>query len=164
MSEPNTQILAYHPDHLDEIRALTLRAWDPVFPKMEKEMPAYIYNLFYPDGWQNRQIHDVEAVCRENDTEIWIAQTRGVLSGYIGLRSHIEDSMGEIYIIAVDPEYQQQGVGSALMAFAFHWMQEKGLAMAMVETGGDQGHAPSRAAYEKAGFERYPVARYFKKL
>jgi hypothetical protein len=38
------------------------------------------------------------------------------------------------------------------------------MAVAMVETGGDLGHARARAVYETAGFARLPVARYFKKL
>jgi hypothetical protein len=38
------------------------------------------------------------------------------------------------------------------------------MAMVMVETGGDPGHAAARASYEAAGFERWPVARYFKSL
>jgi hypothetical protein len=33
-----------------------------------------------------------------------------------------------------------------------------------VETGDDPGHAPARAAYERTGFERWPVARYFREL
>jgi hypothetical protein len=36
--------------------------------------------------------------------------------------------------------------------------------MVMVETGGDPGHAAAQAGYEAAGFERWPVARYFKNL
>ncbi|WP_333326866.1 hypothetical protein [Microcoleus sp. T3_A4] len=36
--------------------------------------------------------------------------------------------------------------------------------MAMVETGGDPGHERARHTYEKAGFELFPAARYFKKL
>ena len=36
--------------------------------------------------------------------------------------------------------------------------------MVMVETGGDRGHAPARATYEGLGFQRWPVARYFKDL
>jgi RimJ/RimL family protein N-acetyltransferase len=43
-------------------------------------------------------------------------------------------------------------------------MSRSGMRIAMVETGDDPGHAPSRAAYEAAGFERWPVARYFRKL
>ena len=38
------------------------------------------------------------------------------------------------------------------------------MSVAMVETGGDPGHARSRHTYEKVGFELFPVARYFKKL
>lgn len=38
------------------------------------------------------------------------------------------------------------------------------MAVAMVETGGDEGHAPPRELYEQAGFTQLPLARYFKKL
>lgn len=43
-------------------------------------------------------------------------------------------------------------------------MKQAGAELAMVETGGDRGHAPARATYEKMGFGLLPVARYFKKL
>ncbi|MET0563631.1 MAG: GNAT family N-acetyltransferase, partial [Gaiellaceae bacterium] len=36
--------------------------------------------------------------------------------------------------------------------------------IAVVETGGDPGHAPARAAYEAAGFTLLPIARYFRLL
>ncbi len=36
--------------------------------------------------------------------------------------------------------------------------------MAVVETGGDDGHAPARAVYERAGYTALPVVRYFRKL
>jgi hypothetical protein len=38
------------------------------------------------------------------------------------------------------------------------------MSIAMVETGGDPGHAPARAAYTATGFRLVPVARYFKDL
>ncbi|BAB78102.1 MULTISPECIES: GNAT family N-acetyltransferase [Nostocaceae] len=57
-----------------------------------------------------------------------------------------------------------QGVGSALINFALNWMKATGISIAMVETGGDPGHAPARCTYEKLGFGLFPVARYFKKL
>jgi hypothetical protein len=34
----------------------------------------------------------------------------------------------------------------------------------VVETGGDPGHGPARAAYEAAGFTLLPIARYFRML
>ena len=159
-----TDIVPYAPQHLEAVLEVTRAAWSPVFPLMQKDIPCYVFEAFYPEGWLKRQLADVEAICLDEETDIWVAMTDGTLSGFLGLRAHAEDSMGEIYIIAVDPAYQRRGVGAALMAFAFAWMQKRGLAMAMVETGGDRGHAPARAAYESAGFERYPVARYFRKL
>ena len=36
--------------------------------------------------------------------------------------------------------------------------------MALVETGGDPGHAAARRVYEKADYTILPVARYFKAL
>ena len=72
--------------------------------------------------------------------------------------------VGEIYILAVDPAYQRQGVATTLMQFAMGKMREAGMAIVMVETGDDPGHSSSRATYENAGFDRWPVARYFRKL
>jgi hypothetical protein len=43
-------------------------------------------------------------------------------------------------------------------------MQAAGMEIAVVETGGDPGHAPARAAYEALGFTLLPVARYFRML
>jgi len=72
--------------------------------------------------------------------------------------------MGEIYMVAVDPDFQGHGIGTALMEFALAWMKEAGMSIAMVETGGDPGHERARRTYEKVGFGLFPVARYFKKL
>jgi ribosomal protein S18 acetylase RimI-like enzyme len=82
----------------------------------------------------------------------------------VGIRMHPEDRMGEIYILAVDPDHQRRGIAVALMDHAMAQMRQAGLKMVMVETGDDPGHSASRATYESAGFERWPVARYFRKL
>ena len=72
--------------------------------------------------------------------------------------------MGEVYVLAVDPRCQRQGVGNALLEHSFERIRRAGMNMVMVETGDDRGHAPARSAYESTGFERWPVARYFKDL
>ena len=64
----------------------------------------------------------------------------------------------------LDPDYQRRGIAMALTDFAVDRMKEAGIEIAMVETGSDWGHAPARAAYEKAGFRVLPLARYFRKL
>ena len=157
-------IVPYEPVYLDDILDLSIRAWNPVFPAMKQETPDYVYKAFYPEGWKARQLADVKAVLQDEETKIWVALTEGKTSGFIGLRVHPDNSMGEVYILAVDPDYQRDGIGTRLLEFAFGWMTEQSLAMAMVETGGDRGHRPARNIYESVGFQQLPVARYFKKL
>lgn len=86
------------------------------------------------------------------------------LLGFLGFQLHPEDQMGEIHIIAVAPDRQEQGHGKRLLKFAETRIKDAGMPMVMVETVGDSGHAPARAAYEASGYQRWPVARYFKEL
>lgn len=158
------EIAPFELSHLDAVLDLSIRAWKPVFPLMAEDIQPYVYDAFYPDGWEKRQRHDIEAACRDPNIKTHVALRSSKVAGYVSLRIHDVDSMGEVYVLGVDPAFQRQGIGRALLDFAFDWFKEKGLKMAMVETGGDRGHAPSRATYEAAGFDRYPVARYFRKL
>ncbi|BAZ40259.1 GCN5-related N-acetyltransferase [Calothrix sp. NIES-4101] len=158
------QIEPYNPQHLDTVIRLSLRSWSPVFDSIQKALDTEVYKHFYPDGWRNSQQKVVEDVCAAEDTHIWVAIDTDVTVGFVAVKLDCESSMGEIYMIAVDPGFQGRGIGSALLKFALDWMKEAGMVVAMVETGADPGHAPARHTYEKAGFGLFPVARYFKKL
>ena len=158
------QIEPYNPQHLDAIIRLSLRAWTPVFDSIQNTMDDDVYQAFYPDDWRVSQQKAVEDVCAGSDTNVWVAMETGSTVGFVVIKLHSEDSMGEIYMVAVDPDFQGKGIGTALIKFALHWMKEVGISIAMVETGDDTGHAPARHTYEKVGFGLFPVARYFKKL
>ena len=73
------------------------------------------------------------------------------------------ERMGVIDMIGVDPDLQRRGISSRLTEFATEHMRSRGMDIAVVETGGDPGHAPARAAYETAG-TLLPIARYFRLL
>ncbi|MCC5635031.1 GNAT family N-acetyltransferase [Nostoc sp. CHAB 5844] len=158
------RIEPYDPCHLDAVIRLSLRAWTPVFDSIQKAMDADVYRAFYPDNWRVNQQKAVEDVCAAEDTNVWVAINAGSTVGFVAVKLHSEDSMGEIYMVAVDPDFQGQGIGSALIQFVLNWMKDTEMSIAMVETGGDPGHAPARHTYEKMGFGLFPVARYFKKL
>ncbi len=150
--------------HVEAVVRLSLRAWAPVFDSLEQAMAPYVYHAFYPSGWLVSQEKAVREVCASADMKVWVAIESGTVAGFVALRLHTADSMGEIYMIAVDPDFQRRGIALALTDFAVERMKEAGMAIAMVETGGDPGHGPARAAYEKAGFRVLPVARHFKKV
>jgi len=157
------QIEPYEAHQLDAVVDLSLRAWAPVFDSLEKVMDIEVYQHFYPD-WRVSQQKAVEDVCAARDTNVWVAMDGGSTAGFVAVKLHTEDKMGEIYMIAVDPDFQGRGIGSALTKFALDWMKDAGMSVAMVETGGDPGHAPARRTYEKLGFGLLSIARYFKKL
>ncbi|MBD2102505.1 GNAT family N-acetyltransferase [Leptolyngbya sp. FACHB-261] len=154
----------YTPHQLDAVIRLSLRAWGPVFDSIQNAMDADVYQAFYPDNWRVSQQKAVEDVCAGEDTNVWVAIDAGSTVGFVAVKLDSESSMGEIYMVAVDPDFQGQGIGSALIEFTLDWMKDAGMSVAMVETGGDPGHAPARRTYEKLGFGLLPIARYFKKL
>ncbi len=158
------QIEPYVPHHFNAVIRLSLRAWAPVFKSLQTVMNADVYQAFYPDSWRVSQQKAVENACAAEDTNVWVAIDKAVIAGFVAIKLDDESSMGEIYMIAIDPDFQGHGIGTALTEFALAWMKEAGMTIAMVETGGDPGHAPARHTYEKAGFERLPIVRYFKKL
>jgi ribosomal protein S18 acetylase RimI-like enzyme len=157
------RIQPYDSERLDAVVRLSLRAWLPVFEAIQKVMDVDVYRALLPD-WRVSQQQAVEGVCAAEDTKVWVAINAGATVGFVAVKFHAALRMGEIYMIAVDPDYQRRGIGTALTEFALDRMREAGMSVAMVETGGDPGHAPARSTYEKVGFGLLPIARYFKKL
>ena len=157
------RIEPYDPRQLDAVIRLSLRAWTPVFDSIQKAMDFDVYRELHPD-WRVSQQKAVEGVCAAADTKLWVAIDSGSTVGFVAVKLHSQTSLGEIYMLAVDPDYQCRGIGTALTEFALDWMKVAGMSVAMVETGGDPGHAPARCTYEKLGFGLLPIARYFKKL
>jgi ribosomal protein S18 acetylase RimI-like enzyme len=143
---------------------LSLRAWAPVFASLERVLGSEIFGRMHPD-WREDQRRAVEEVCRAEKGRVWIAEVDASVVGFVSVK--IFDparSMGEISMLAVDPDHQGGGIGTNLTEFAHERLEEAGMKVAMVETGGDPGHAAARRTYEKAGYTLLPIARYFKNL
>jgi ribosomal protein S18 acetylase RimI-like enzyme len=151
---------------LEEVVALSLRAWAPVFDSMRAVLGDAVYRHLYPD-WRSMQARAVEQVCRDA-AHTWVADVGGAPVGFVAVVHHgpadDEPCSGEIEMIAVDPRHQRRGVGRQLIDHALDQMRRAGLRLAVVATGGDPGHAPARAAYENAGFTALPLVRYYRAL
>lgn len=159
-----TQIRPFRSVDLEPVVALSLRAWEPVFRSLEAEMDPAVFEAFYPGrDWRPVQRKSVEATCG-NGENVWVAESDGAVVGFVALRFHEADKLGEIYMIAVDPAHQGRGIGSQLTDFSLGKLRAAGMSIAMVETGGDEGHARARRTYERAGFRVLPLARFFRKL
>ena len=157
------EIEPYDHSRLDAVVGLSLRAWAPVFESIEQAMGADIFREQHPD-WRLTQRRAIESVCSHEDFHVWIASEGVRTVGFVALKLHPDERMGEIHMIAVDPDFQRRGIAAALTRHSLAWLKEAGMTTAVVDTGGDPGHAPARRTYESAGFRLFPIARYFKKL
>jgi len=156
-------IRPFTPQDKEAVVQLSLRAWAPVFESIEQAMDPQVYRVLYPD-WRVSQRAAVESVCTDTKHDVWVAEEDELPVGFVAIALHAKDSIGEIYMIAVDPSCQRAGVGTALTEYALSWIKESGMAVAMVATGGDPGHAPARRTYERSGFRMLPLAHFYKKL
>ena len=159
-------IRALRPDDIDVVVEFSLRAWQPVFESFRQVMGAEIYRRVYPD-WKTIQAEVVESSCRAEGNRAWVAEADGRAVGFTVVVVHPinrETQSGEISMLAVDPGYQQRGIGLALVNFAVDRITELGIPLAEIGTGGDAGHAPARRVYERAGFTPVPLVRYFRTL
>jgi ribosomal protein S18 acetylase RimI-like enzyme len=148
---------------IEAVVEFSVRAWRPVFESFGGVLGPGIFRHLYPD-WVADQASAVESACRAEGNRVWVAEAGGRPVGFVAVIINDDTQTGEIYMIAVDPDHQNRGIGSDLVAFAVDRIAERGMTLAEIGTGGDPGHAPARRVYEKAGFTPLPLVRYYKAL
>jgi ribosomal protein S18 acetylase RimI-like enzyme len=160
----NLSIRPFSSDDIEDVVQLSLLAWMPVFSSFKQVLGSSIYALIYPD-WRSQQSKVVEEICKDDEKAlVWVAEVDGRVTGFIAYTLNTEEKTGEVELLAVHPDYQNSGIGTKLNDFVLEKMQESGMKLAVVATGGDSGHAPARRSYEKAGYTALPLVRYYKDL
>ncbi|MEN6369876.1 MAG: GNAT family N-acetyltransferase [Thermotogota bacterium] len=162
MSKAQVGIRPFVISDIKEIVELSFLAWDPAFESMEKVLGARIFHLIWPD-WRKSQREGIEGACKAKDKyHVLVAELDGRVVGFIAYE--LKGETGEVVLLAVHPEFQRRGIATQLNQAALDAMKAAGAKLAIAETGGEEGHAAARKAYEKAGYTGLPIVRYFKDL
>ena len=160
----NIQIRRFESSDLTDVLQITVLAWEPVFTAWEKILGPSLYPLaIYPD-WRKSQQEAVEKTCKDEKYITWVAEVDGAVVGFIVYELNQDSKTGEVMLLAVHPDDQNHGIGTELNRFVLQKFKESGMKLAVVGTGGDEGHAPARRSYEKAGYTGLPLMRYYKEL
>ena len=149
----------------EPIVELSIRAWEPIFRSVAAELGPELNGLLHGDDWREHQEREVRETLRRDGMRTWVADEDGRVVGFVS--AAVVDPrrlIGAIAMLAVDPASQRRGIGLKLTGLATEWLRESGMRVAFLDTGGDEGHAPARRVYERAGFTRFPVVQFFKTL
>ena len=149
MSRDGVEIREFTEDDLEAVVAFSLRAWEPVFDSVRAVLGDDIFLRLHPD-WREGQAQSVRSICTNDERDVFVAVIDGRPVGFVAVALdafHIFDRrQRQLSVVRVDH------------------MKGRGMDIAVVETGGDSGHAPARALYEATSFTLLPVARYFRLL
>jgi ribosomal protein S18 acetylase RimI-like enzyme len=148
----------------DRCGDIAVLAWQRVFDAWEKLLGPAVFAQHYT-GWEDRKRAEVVGLVRERPEHAIVTEVDGEIAGFLTFYLPGAEGVGEIGNNAVHPDWQGRGVGARQCRQAVELFREMGLTGATVYTGLDEGHAPARAQYRKAGFRlSTPHIRYFMEL
>ena len=150
-------------EDLPQLIDLCLQAFKPIFDSFEKVLGPEIYPIIYPD-WRRAQTQVVMDEIDNEDIIVWVGEVGDEVAGLVTQKLDQKSRIGEVHFLAVNPIFQNRGLGTALNRHVLDQLRDAGMTVAMVSTGGDISHAPARHTYEKVGFIPLPIVNYYKKL
>jgi GNAT superfamily N-acetyltransferase len=158
-------IRPFQESDLDAVVELSLRAWEPVFDSLRAVLGNAMFARLHQPDWRAVQAEAVRSSCTSEELDVFVAVVDGKPVGFATVALNaFHERMGVVDMIAVDPAFQRRGIATQLMNRSADHMRDRGMDIAVVETGGDPGHAPARAIYEASGYTTLPVVRYLKLL
>lgn len=150
---------------MDAACAIAQRAWARVHASFRAIMGGEMHDALCA-GWEADKAAQVRGHFERTPEWFYVVvDAAGTVVGFATFRVDTKKALGTITNNAIDPACQGRGIGSAMYRFVLDRFREMGLRFASVLTGLDEGHAPARRAYEKAGFDiRREDVTYYMKL
>ena len=98
----------------------------------------------------------------QNNNELWLTyeDVNPVAIGYCA-PERMSEGTWNLYLIAVHPNYQGQGIGTSLMFYIEEILAARGERILLVETSGSVSFEGTRTFYQKCGYEEEARIREF---
>ena len=151
---------------MDRAGQIARQAWVPLHDSFRRMMGVDLHSTVCAD-WEAGKEAQVRRHWETYPEWFRVVEevATGEVVGFITFRIDRERSLGTIGNNAVAPEAQGRGIGPMMYAATLDVFRGAGLRFASVGTGLDDGHAPARRAYEKAGFDiAVPKVTYYQRI
>ncbi len=159
MTEPNTdlgdgfRIRPATDRDMDRVGQIARQAWQRIHDSFEKIMGREMHAVLCAN-WEEQKEASIRGHFTRNPDWVRVVEdAAGQVVAFLTFRIDREKALGTITNNAVAPEAQGRGIGTKMYSCALDLFRKEGLKFASVGTGLDEGHAPARRAYEKAGFD-----------
>jgi ribosomal protein S18 acetylase RimI-like enzyme len=157
-------VRSYRSEDLAWLMETANKAWCGINASYRRAYGDELFVLLVPNE-HTRKGEEMRGICREHPENVFVCEENGRRAGFIHLVFDRTRRIGEIGNNAVDPECGLKGIGQQMYHFAFERFRAEGMGYATVQTGLDEGHAPARRAYERAGFDiSHSKITYYRKL
>ena len=158
----NVEIIPFSEEYAEGVANLAIEAWTPIRESYRNLLGDELYSMTF-DNWQTSKANGVLKAMRSGRG--YLAVCDGELAGFVYYIFKEGNMSGEIGGNAVSFKYRGRGIAQLMYSHVIEKMKAEGARFVTVVTGLDEGHAPARRAYEKAGFEKnLPSVCYYKRL
>ncbi|MFA5646098.1 MAG: GNAT family N-acetyltransferase [Candidatus Ratteibacteria bacterium] len=132
---------------INAITSLTVRAWKgaTVAEVMEQR-----HGLVQDRRWYAYKSAELRDFCRRHLDKVFVAEEDGRIVGYATYSISVHRKIGTVGNNAVDPDYRNRGIGSALHQKVLAQLKKEGMLFAFVSTLSHD--EPAQKMYEKHGF------------
>ncbi len=120
-------------------------------------------------SWHPEQGGLTAGAVRRSMAEPWfdpegfrLLHMEGRLAGFCWTKIHVDAKppLGEIYVIAIDPDFHGRGLGGPMTLAGLEWLTGRGLSIAMLYVESD--NAAANAVYAKLGFVHHHTDRAYR--
>ncbi|RII14632.1 Mycothiol acetyltransferase [Streptomyces sp. YIM 130001] len=158
-------IRRYAHDDLARLTELTIDTFRPFYEDTFKTLLGEAIFANQHGSWRDDYREQVAGLHDpEQHRHVAVAETGGMIAGYVAWSVDPARENGTVTILAVDAAHRRARAGTALCRHAFDEMRRAGARVAEIGTGGDAFHAPARALYEQLGCTPLPVTVYYREL
>lgn len=160
---PYRDLLQLRRDLPAQPSGLTTRAFDP-----DRDAEEWIRVNNRAFAWHPEQSGMTHERLAEAIEEEWfdpdgfrILEIDGRMAGFCWTKIHagLVPVLGEIYVIAIDPDFHGRGLGGPMTLAGLEWLSKQGIGVSNLYVESD--NAPALATYERLGFATHSVNRAY---